>query len=94
MRTVAETAIPEAPLSLCPTPTVVARGSHADALPANVPGVPTNPVESALILVLPPGNYTAIVSSASGTGIALLEVSDLRNLNGFVTAEAETLSDR
>jgi hypothetical protein len=33
---------------------------------------------------LPPGNYTAVVSALSGTGIALLEVSDLRNLGGTV----------
>ncbi len=55
---------------------------------ANVPGVPTNSLESALLLVLPPGNYSAIVSSSTGTtGTALLEVNDLRTLNGFVTAE-------
>jgi hypothetical protein len=51
---------------------------------AAIPGVPTNPVEAALVLVLPPGNYTAIVSSTSGTGVALLEISDLRNLGGTV----------
>ena len=47
---------------------------------ASIPGVPRNAVESALLVVLPPGNYTAMVSSASGTGIALLEVADLRTL--------------
>ena len=37
--------------------------------------------ESALVVVLPPGNYTAIVSGANGaTGIALLEAVDLRTL--------------
>jgi hypothetical protein len=51
---------------------------------ASIPGVPTNTVESALIVVLPPGNYTAVVSAATGTGIALLEVSDLRGLGGTV----------
>lgn len=53
---------------------------------ASVPRVPTNALESALLVVLPPGNYTAMVSSSSGTGIALLEVSDLRNLGGAVPA--------
>ncbi len=53
---------------------------------ARVPGVPTNPVESALVVVLPPGNYTAIVSAAAGTGVALLEVTDLRNFGGALTA--------
>jgi hypothetical protein len=52
---------------------------------ASVPGLPTNTLESALVLVLPPGNYTAVVSSSTGaTGVALLEVSDLRNLGGTV----------
>src|SRR5687768_17116128 len=58
----------------------VAAGSEL----ASIPGVPTNSVESALVVVLPPGNYTAVVSAATGTGIALLEVSDLRNLGGTV----------
>lgn len=52
----------------------VAAGSELAALR----GVPANTNESALLLVLPPGNYTAIVSAASGTGVALLEVTDLR----------------
>jgi subtilisin-like proprotein convertase family protein len=35
---------------------------------------PTNPVESAIIRALPPGNYTAIVKGAQGTtGIAVVE---------------------
>lgn len=51
---------------------------------ASIPGAPTNALESALVVVLPPGNYTAIASSGSGTGIALLEVMDLRNLGGTV----------
>src|SRR5262249_39390376 len=50
---------------------------------ASIPGMPTNAVESALVVVLPPGNYTAVVSSSTAaTGVALLEVSDLRNLGG------------
>ena len=50
--------------------------------------MPTNAVESALTVVLPPGNYTAIVSGNGGTGIALLEVTDLRNGGIRTTAEA------
>jgi hypothetical protein len=52
---------------------------------ANIPGVPRNTLESALVVVLPPGNYTAIVTAASGTGVALLEVNDLRTLPAGVT---------
>jgi hypothetical protein len=55
---------------------------------ARFPGYPTNTNESALVVVLPPGNYTAIVSAATGTGVALLEITDLRNLLGTVTAAA------
>ncbi|MBC7368664.1 MAG: CHRD domain-containing protein [Undibacterium sp.] len=47
---------------------------------ATIYGVPTSTLESALIVVLPPGNYTAIVAGSGGTfGIALLEATDLRN---------------
>ena len=56
----------------------VAAGSEL----ASIPGVPTNANESALVVVLPPGNYTAVVSAATGTGIALLEVTDLRMFSG------------
>ncbi|MCX6954969.1 MAG: CHRD domain-containing protein [Verrucomicrobia bacterium] len=45
---------------------------------ATLPGVPTVPVESALLVVLPPGNYTAVVTGNGGTGVALLEATDLR----------------
>jgi hypothetical protein len=46
---------------------------------AAIPGAPSNSAESALLVVLPPGNYTAIVAGAGGsTGLALLEVTDLR----------------
>lgn len=55
---------------------------------ATLPGVPTNAAESALLVVLPPGNYTAIVSSAGGTGVALLEVADLRTFGESVTASS------
>ena len=46
---------------------------------ADIYGVPTNSVESALVLVLPPGSYTAVVSGGTGSGTALLEAYDLRN---------------
>ena len=45
---------------------------------SRIQGAPTNALESALVVVLPPGNYTAIVSAATGTGVALLETYDLR----------------
>ncbi len=47
---------------------------------ATISGVPTNTVESAVIVILPPGNYSAVVSGNGGTtGVALLEATDLRN---------------
>ena len=53
----------------------VASGSEL----ASIPGVPSNTLESALVLVLPPGNYSMVVSGNNGaTGIALLEALDLR----------------
>ena len=45
-------------------------------------------VASALVVVLPPGNYTVVVSAATGTGVALLEVSDLRSLDRAVVPAA------
>ncbi len=46
---------------------------------AAIPGAPSNAAECALLVVLPPGNYTAMVSGVGGTsGIALLEATDLR----------------
>jgi hypothetical protein len=62
----------------------IAAGSELAA----IPGVPRNNLESALLVVLPPGNYTAMVSSASGTGVALLEVADLRTLAPSTIANA------
>lgn len=53
-----------------------------------LPGVPVNTLESALLLVLPPGNYTVLVSG-TGTGIALLEATDLRNFGGVPTASSD-----
>jgi hypothetical protein len=53
---------------------------------ASIPGTPTNSLESALLVVLPPGNCTAVVSgNGTATGIALLEALDLRTLNGNLT---------
>jgi hypothetical protein len=46
---------------------------------ARAPGVPTNPIESAMAVVLPPGHYTVIVSGNAGaTGTALVEVTNAR----------------
>jgi hypothetical protein len=50
-----------------------------------IPGVPTNSVESALLVVLPPGVYSLAVSGNGGSGIALLEAVDLRTLGTLVT---------
>lgn len=58
----------------------IAAGSELAVLP----GVPANALEPALVLVLPPGNYSAVVSAATGTGIALLEVRDLRSVGATV----------
>ena len=35
---------------------------------------PTDALEGAMIVTLPPGNYTAIVRGVNGTGIGLVEV--------------------
>ena len=60
----------------------VAAGSEL----SRIPGAPTNASEAALLLVLPPGTYTALVSGANNaTGIALLEAADLRTLGVAVT---------
>jgi hypothetical protein len=56
---------------------------------ASIPGVPGNPNESALLVVLPPGNYSAVVSGNGGTGIALLEATDVR-IVGAAAAVAAT----
>jgi hypothetical protein len=51
---------------------------------ARIPGLPFNPSESMLLIVLPPGNYTAVVSGAgTATGVALLEALDLRVVGGI-----------
>jgi hypothetical protein len=62
---------------------------------ATIPGVPTNPAECALLLVLPPSNFTVIVSSAnSASGVALIEITDLRNLVGFGQVIASNAENR
>jgi hypothetical protein len=54
---------------------------------AAVPGVPGNALESALLIVLPPGNYTAVVRGNNGaTGVALLEATDVRVFAAPATA--------
>lgn len=53
----------------------VAAGSEL----SRIYGLPTNPLEAALVVVLPPGNYTAQVSGTGGSGVALLETFDLRS---------------
>lgn len=41
---------------------------------------PTSAAEAAIVAILPPGNYTAVVSGvAGGTGIALVEAIDMRS---------------
>jgi hypothetical protein len=63
---------------------------------SRIPGMPTNTAESALVVVLPPGNYTALVSSTTGTGVALLEAYDLRTLpsNSVVAMNGSSLPAR
>jgi hypothetical protein len=53
---------------------------------ARIPGLPFNPNEAMLLIVLPPGNYTAVVTgSGNASGIALLEALDLRTLGTLIT---------
>ena len=60
----------------------IAAGSELAAIPE----APRNAAESALVVVLPPGNYTAVVSGAgNASGVALLETTDLRTLGSAVT---------
>jgi hypothetical protein len=52
---------------------------------------PTNPAESALIAVLTPGNYTAIVRGAGGTtGVALVESYDVDTTSDSTLANIST----
>jgi hypothetical protein len=50
--------------------------ANADAI--NASGrAPTNPLESAILVTLPPGNYTAILTGVGGaTGVGIIEVLD------------------
>jgi hypothetical protein len=57
-----------------------------------LPGMPTNALESAVILILPAGNYTAVVSGNGGTGVALLESTDLRNVSSILASGAADLA--
>jgi len=57
---------------------------------ATLPGVPRTAAESALLVVLAPGNYTAVVGGNGGTGIALLEATDVR-IVGSALAVASTV---
>lgn len=53
---------------------------------ARIPGLPFNPSESMLLIVLPPGNYTTVVTGAGNTtGVALIEAVDLRTLGTSIT---------
>ncbi len=52
---------------------------------------PTNAREAALIVNLPPGLYTALLSGVNnGTGIGVVEVYDLGDVNGTPRPLAET----
>jgi hypothetical protein len=54
---------------------------------------PTDPRESAIIAVLPPGNYTAIVRGVNNTvGVALVEVYDLIGDTGSLLGNVSTRS--
>jgi len=59
---------------------------------AGLPGVPRTAAESAVVVVLAPGNYTVVISGNGGTGIALFEATDLRIAGGTV-AVASTMPD-
>src|SRR5262249_34697689 len=55
-------------------------GPDADLIRQTLP--PPNPLESAIIVTLAPGDYTAIVSGYSGlAGVALVELYDLGQAN-------------
>jgi hypothetical protein len=52
---------------------------------------PSDPMESALIATLSPGNYTAIVQGISGgTGVGIVEVYDLNAASGSLLANIST----
>ncbi len=61
---------------------------------ASIPGAPANAAEAALLLVLPPGNYTAVVSGAGQTtGVALLEATDLRIIGLVPSTTTPVITD-
>jgi len=52
---------------------------------------PSDPLESAIIATLPPGNYTAIVQGVNGgTGVGIVEVYDLDATSGSLLANIST----
>jgi hypothetical protein len=54
---------------------------------------PGNPLESAIIADLPPGNYTAIVRGVTNTtGVALVEAYDLSSETGSILGDISTRS--
>jgi hypothetical protein len=62
---------------------------NAGSIPVNLR--PPNSLESAILISLNPGNYTAIVRGAnSGTGIALVEVYDLDPTAGSTLGNIST----
>ena len=62
-------ALPRSPMTTGETPR---RRDQATGL------APTNDLESAILVTLPPGNYTAIVQGKNDTsGVGLVEVYDL-----------------
>ena len=69
-------------------------GATAGTELANIPGAPSNAAESALLVVLSPGNYTAVVSGVGGTtGVALLEATDLRIIGLVPSTTAPVITD-
>jgi hypothetical protein len=72
--------LPDPTLTLYSGQTVIASndnwGSAANAVQIqSAVGAPTNPKESAILITLQPGAYTAIVSGANGvTGLGIVEV--------------------
>jgi N-acetylneuraminic acid mutarotase len=70
---------------------VITRSQVADI--QNSGHTPTNPFESAIIVDLPPGNYTGIVRGVNDTtGVALVEVYDLGNEASSILGNISTRS--
>lgn len=67
-----------------------ADAANAASIPSNLR--PSSPLESAILITLNPGAYTAIVSGVGGgTGLALVEVYDL---NSTAASKLENISTR